>query len=227
MYSMWYVTIPLLGVSEDVSLSFNTHVSLTFTLSCHTISISRWCFWWESSARLKICLRPHWANVDPRVLCLIGNLVGLGGAYSTRGIPQISSYKIISTKLNVALWQKHSSCARTYLRVILTLCIRFVFYIYTYIHSSHKHAHAHAHTHTYTHIYVLVDYVFTVRWIPLQCDLWLVKFRWFIDVQCWLLLLVVRCLVVILCWCSPPTDYSLYSLSPATSTLPISTTQIP
>lgn len=153
-------------------------------------------FWWESSARLKIYLR-HWANVDPRVLCLIGNRVEFGGAYSSiRGIPQISWYQIISTKFNVTLWQRHSSCARTYSRVILTLCIRFVFYIYIYIHSLHN-------TCIHTHIYVLVDYVFTVRWIPLQCDLWLVKFRWFIDVQCWLLLLVVRCLVVILCWCSP------------------------
>lgn len=163
-------------------------------------------FWWESSARLKICPERDWANVDPRVLCLIGNQIEFGGAYSsTRGIPQISCCKIISTKFNIALWQRHSSCARTYSRVILPLYIRFVFYIYIYIHSSHTHIH--------THIYVLVDYVFTVRWIPLQCDLWLVKFRWFIDVQCWLLLLVVRCLVVILCWCSSPTDYSLYSLS--------------
>lgn len=97
MYSMWYVTIPLLGVSEDVSLSFNTYVSLTFTLPCHTQLVflvdvlmgererER-----ESSARLKICLR-HWANVDPRVLCLIGNQVEFGGACSsTRNIPQIS-----------------------------------------------------------------------------------------------------------------------------------------
>lgn len=170
-------------------------------------------FWWETLARGQDLPSPS-NERGPGSALSIGNRVEFERVRNvyTRWTLFNSNYAIQNYSLERRLddaMHLGRGILRAHVRIHTrhsTLHIRFCIYsTYTYIY-------------LFTFIY-MYWWIFTVRWIPLQCDLWLVKFRWFIDVRCWLLLLVVRCLVVILCWCSPLTNYSLLSV-PMTSTLP-------
>lgn len=166
-------------------------------------------FWWETLARGQDLPSPL-NERGPGSALSIGNRVEFNGTCS---------------KYTFALFNKLRD-SKLFLIASSWRAVAEAFFVSTYVFTRHSTLYTFCIYSTYTYIYLFTFiyiymywWIFTVRWIPLQCDLWLVKFRWFIDVRCWLLLLVVRCLVVILCWCSPPTDYSLLSV-PMTSTLP-------